>query len=243
MPNPFHAGYKLAWLEQVANDPEASDFHVRVAISVSRRADRTGVATAGQEGLANFIGATSRGVRNALRDLAALNHIQRQDSGAGGRGVVGRYSLILKMSGNEDGDSGKSRSDVTRNVEDCGDYSRKSGVGKPEQATSKPGTSIPALPYSSLKSLDMSCSIVCSDSLSDWDCIQQKAVARYGPEVFSSWFAKLEPGGVDDNVGIIVAKSRFVADQVCTRFGDEILRWWKQQRPSVVRIRFVVRSA
>ena len=243
MPNPFHAGYKLAWLEQVAKDPKASDFHVRVAIAVSRRADRTGVAIAGQEGLANFIGATSRGVRNALRDLTALNHVQRQDNGVGGRGVVGRYRLILKMNGNEDGESAESRSGVTGNVAGYGDHSRKTVAGNPEQAASKPGTSIPTLPYSSLESLDENYSIVCSDTLSDWECIRQKAVARHGPEVFSSWFAKLRPGGLGDGVGIIVAKNRFIADQVSARYGDEILRWWKQQRPSVERIRFVVRPA
>ena len=41
MPIPFHAGHKLAWLEQVAADRDTSDFQVRVAISVTRRTDRS----------------------------------------------------------------------------------------------------------------------------------------------------------------------------------------------------------
>lgn len=234
MPNPFHAGHKLAWLEQVASDRRASDFQVRVAIAVSRRADRTGLAAAGQEGLANFIGATDRGVRNALRELGQFAHLQRENDGASGRGVVGRYRLVLL------GDGAESGNDEARNAQVTPSHSRYSQDATPETTQNKAGSVVPPLPYTSLESLGGRLDE--TELASDWKAILESATSRFGPDVAASWFSQLAIGGIDDDVGIIVAPNRFFADHVFAQYGDHIQRWWTQVRSSVRIVRLVVRA-
>lgn len=236
MPNPFHAGYKLAWLEQVANDRRASDFHVRVSIAVSRRADRSGIATAGQEGLAAFIGATSRGVRNALRDLGKFNHLQRESDGAGGRGVVGRYRLVLTV----DGLGGESRNDAARNVRVASSHSGKHQDVIPESVDIKPGIVVPSLPYSSINFLNEHSDA--ADLCSDWEAVLEGARARFGTDVVTSWFSPLKIARFSEGVGIIVAPNRFIADHVSAQYGDHIQQWWSQVRANVRLVRFIVRA-
>lgn len=236
MPNPFHAGYKLAWLEQVASDRRTSDFHVRVSIAVSRRADRSGLAAAGQEGLANFIGATDRGVRNALRDLGKFNHLKRENDGSGGRGVVGRYRLVLL---DDDIRTGTWK-EKARNVQVCHTHSRNYQDVIPEPAESKLGSVVPPLPYSSSETLGARPDA--ADLASDWKAILESATSRFGADVVASWFSRLAIGGVDEDVGIILAPNRFIADHVFAQYGDHLQQWWTQVRPNVRIVRLNVRA-
>jgi hypothetical protein len=236
MPNPFHAGHKLAWLEQVANDRRTSDFQVRVSIAVSRRADRTGIAAAGQEGLARFIGASDRGVRNALRDLVQFNHLQRENGGASGRGVVGQYRLVLPSVGLGD----ESRNDEARNDDVDLSHSRNGQGATPEADTRKLGNVVPPLPYSSIDLPEPSLS---ADELAtDWKAIKAMATKRFGVDLVKSWLSDLELAGIDGEVGIILAPNRFVADRVFAQFGDHLQQWWMRQRSNVRLVRLVTRA-
>ena len=68
-------------------------------------------------------------------------------------------------------------------------------------------------------------------------------MARYGADVFLSWFSKINVVHIDNNVGIVVVPTRFIADRVRALYGDEILAWWKLQRSSLLSIRFTVEDA
>ena len=93
----FHAGLKLAWIEQIIGDHGSSDFQVRVAAAISRRVDkRTGEAVdLSQDAIAKFIGGTERGVRKATEALQERDHLEIRRSGKG-RGFVARYRPLLK---------------------------------------------------------------------------------------------------------------------------------------------------
>jgi hypothetical protein len=243
MPIPFHAGHKLAWLEQVAADRNASDFQVRVAISVTRRTDRSGVAIAGQESIAGFINASSRGVRNALRGLAELEHIDRQDEGVGGRGVVGKYSLLSKQACTAEGKIDQTRSGITRNEQTGPDKTRNSESENAEQQLTKAGNCVPTESCSSIDSLKESSDDHQAAVSFEWEQVLQSAMSRYGADVFVSWFSKLSAEHVENEVGIVAAQTKFIADHVRSQYGDEILAWWKLQRSSLLSIRFTVSEA
>jgi hypothetical protein len=137
------AGTKLLWIEQVAKDRNASDFHVRVCVGIASHVDRyTGVARVSQAQLANTISATERGVRKALADLAddRLGHIART-SGGSKRGDIATYQPIVRRRNGGSAFQGP----------DC-DGRRNGGSGnteaqKGEQRSTEGGTVVPPLPY------------------------------------------------------------------------------------------------
>eukprot|EP01035_Chromulina_nebulosa_P057157 gene57157-78323_t len=208
MPIPFHAGHKLAWLEQVAADRNVSDFQVRVAISVTRRTDRSGVAIAGQQSIASFIGASSRGVRNALRGLAELEHLGRQDECTGGRGVVGKYSLLSKQAFTADGKIDQSRNEITRNEQTGPDKTRNSESENVEQRHTKAGNCVPTESCSSINSLEESSNGHQAAVSLEWEQVLQRAMSRYGADVFVSWFSKLSAEHIENDVGIVAAPTK-----------------------------------
>lgn len=85
---------KLAWIEQITRDPELGHFAARVGVIIASHLNReTGEAFPGQERLADLCGATERGVRKAVGELAERQHLMIEVSA--GRGRVCRYRPIL----------------------------------------------------------------------------------------------------------------------------------------------------
>ena len=88
-------GSKLAWIEQIAIARKCTDFHLRVAVAISRRVSGAADVNVLQETIANTIGATVRGVRKAIVVLQQYGHIEVAAAGVG-RGNATRYRPIIK---------------------------------------------------------------------------------------------------------------------------------------------------
>lgn len=95
---------KMAWIEQISRDAGLGHFAARVGVLIASHLNReTGEAFPGQERLADLCGATERGVRKAVGELAGRQHLMVEVSA--GRGRVCRYRPILHM---EKGNGGSS---------------------------------------------------------------------------------------------------------------------------------------
>ena len=80
-----HGDKMLAWLRQVAEDPQLTPFSVRVAVILANLVRRDwGYAEISQQGLADEFGATKTGVRNALSALIERRHLHRLQLGSNG---------------------------------------------------------------------------------------------------------------------------------------------------------------
>ena len=128
----FHAGSKLAWIEQIAIDRNSSHFEVRVALAISRRLLGAGEAYASQETLANTIGASVRGVRKAIVALREHGHLDVNIAGVG-RGHATVYRPIVKRRNGGSSFQAEKRNEKTRNSEAL----------KAEQECTKSGTTVP----------------------------------------------------------------------------------------------------
>ena len=93
----IHAGWKLGWIESLSTDRAIKGIGLKVAIVVSQRADRQGVALVSQESIAKRIGSVERVVRRELQLLINLGYLESvRDGRLPGRGCAGRYRLVKR---------------------------------------------------------------------------------------------------------------------------------------------------
>lgn len=135
----------FGWLQAVTTDAKLGHFAVRVAVALSAFFDRNGgYCWPTQETLANRIGATPRGVRNALDELTAAGHLEVIEQR--GRTHTNRYRPIMEKRNDgssiaaENRNHGSGISSDNRN-----DGSSFEGV-KPEPLFHKTGTAVPPEP-------------------------------------------------------------------------------------------------
>ena len=93
----IHAGWKLGWIEFLPADRAIKGIALKVAIVISQRADRQGVALVSQEYIAKRIGSVERVVRRELQLLITLGYLESvKDGRLPGRGCAGRYRLVKR---------------------------------------------------------------------------------------------------------------------------------------------------
>ena len=97
----FGPGDKLRFLEQVAFDPNASDFDARVCIALANRIDKyTGRAICSQATLAKLSSGSQRGVGKSTHRLERLGHLSVTRTGGrfaqGGKRLANVYQPIVK---------------------------------------------------------------------------------------------------------------------------------------------------
>jgi hypothetical protein len=248
----FHAGSKLRWIEQVAGDRKATPFHVRIVVAISRRLDGRGVAHVSQETIANFIGATARGVRKAVGDLGrsrekpgGLGHVEITPGGSA-RGVAATYKPILWERRN----AGSALTEPEQSERRNGG-SGNSEAQKAERRSTKGGTVVPPLPYKNpfknpgarAYARDTSAS---TDPLQvAWQTVKDRLAQpeRCGKDKVTAWLDKLvATKQVDDSI-ILIAPSKFIATYNRTHHADVILNEWRAINPSVSRLRIEWRGS
>jgi hypothetical protein len=90
-----HTSMMFQWRRQVGEDRQLKPFDFRVAYAVAERVFRdTGCARISQAAIAADVGATIRGVQNALYRLAERRHLQVEDNSKSGR--INRYWPIIR---------------------------------------------------------------------------------------------------------------------------------------------------
>jgi hypothetical protein len=231
----FHAGSKLAWIEQIAIDRNLTDFELRVAVAISRRIGGNGEAIVSQETIANTIGATARGVRKATTSLADHGHLEMDRSGVG-RGIATRYRPIIKRR-NSFSRKGDSDRDNTRNGDTL-----NSETEKQEQRSTLPGTTVPPeIPYiDSIKNPGARASArhlpQSSNALQRrWWAIKGRLAQsdRMGEDKVEAWLNDVHVAQVENCVVELITPGRFKAKEIMKHFYDLIIGEWRAADPSI----------
>ena len=76
-----------------------------------------------------------------------------------------------------------------------------------------------------------------------WARVKQRLRAEVGDDVFSSWFARMDLDGIDDEVVRLSVPTRFLKSWIQAHYAERVLGCWKAERPAVRRIDIAVRSA
>src|SRR5213083_1539033 len=100
-----------------------------------------------------------------------------------------------------------------------------------------PGT-LTAPPKPLRKTLEMT-----STDLEQWSRVKQRLRAEVGDDIFSSWFARMDLDGLDDDVVRLSVPTRFLKSWIQAHYAERVLACWKSEHPLVRRIEVSVRSA
>ena len=100
-----------------------------------------------------------------------------------------------------------------------------------------PGT-LTALPQPARKTTEMT-----STDLEQWSRVKQRLRAEVGDDIFSSWFARMDLDGLDDDVVRLSVPTRFLKSWIQAHYAERVLACWKSEQPLVRRIEVSVRSA
>src|SRR6266849_250530 len=100
-----------------------------------------------------------------------------------------------------------------------------------------PGT-LTAPPQSPRKTPEMT-----STELERWSRVKQRLRAEVGDDIFSSWFARMDLDGLDDDVVRLSVPTRFLKSWIQAHYAERVLTCWRSEQPLVRRIEVSVRSA
>src|SRR5229473_3052861 len=100
-----------------------------------------------------------------------------------------------------------------------------------------PGT-LMALPQPARKTTEMT-----STELERWSRVKQRLRAEVGDDIFSSWFARMDLDGLDDDVVRLSVPTRFLKSWIQAHYAERVLTCWRSEQPLVRRIEVSVRSA
>jgi chromosomal replication initiator protein len=76
-----------------------------------------------------------------------------------------------------------------------------------------------------------------------WLRVKQRLRAEVGDDIFSSWFARMDLDGIEDNVVRMSVPTRFLKSWIQAHYSERVLACWNAERPNVRRIEINVRSA
>jgi chromosomal replication initiator protein len=75
-----------------------------------------------------------------------------------------------------------------------------------------------------------------SQLLVSWSRVATRLRAELGEEVFSSWFARVEPEEFDGATLILSVPTRFLKSWISGHYGEKLLSAWQQELPKVMRV-------
>src|SRR5206468_4963605 len=82
-----------------------------------------------------------------------------------------------------------------------------------------------------------------STDLEQWSRVKQRLRAEVGDDIFSSWFARMDLDGLDDDAVRLSVPTRFLKSWIQAHYAERVLACWKSEQPLVRRIEVSVRSA
>src|SRR5437588_12195274 len=99
-----------------------------------------------------------------------------------------------------------------------------------------PGT-LTALPQPARKTTEMT-----STELERWSRVKQRLRAEVGDDIFSSWFARMDLDGVEEDVVRLSVPTRFLKSWIQAHYSERVLACWKAELPILRRIDLTVRA-
>ena len=76
-----------------------------------------------------------------------------------------------------------------------------------------------------------------------WSRVKERLRTSVGENVFSSWFARMEPESIDGDTVKLSVLTRFLKSWVQSHYAEKLLGCWQSEVPSIMRIELTVRSA
>jgi len=76
-----------------------------------------------------------------------------------------------------------------------------------------------------------------------WSRVKERLRTSVGENVFSSWFARMEPESIDGDTVKLSVPTRFLKSWVQSHYAEKLLGCWQSEVPSIMRIELTVRSA
>jgi hypothetical protein len=234
----FHAGHKLGWIEAIASDPAMTGVTLKVAVAISQRAGRDGVArTASQVGIARHLRITDRAVRTCIARLRRGGYLEQLTPGGrtvDGRGRAAEYRLVkpqrlsqaAKMSGQRNMASGNRASENA------------------EPTFQNPGSRLPPLPSTSHNNFLTHAQTHSSDPPAQgepdcpWPAIKVLLAqqASFGPDKVAAWLDALQVRGWSDGILSLISCSKLRARYVAQNFERLILDAWRKIDPNARRV-------
>ena len=82
-----------------------------------------------------------------------------------------------------------------------------------------------------------------SGNLERWSRVKQRLRAEVGDDIFSSWFARMDLEGVDEDAVRLTVPTRFLKSWIAAHYAEKLLGCWRSEQPLLRRIEISVRSA
>jgi chromosomal replication initiator protein len=76
-----------------------------------------------------------------------------------------------------------------------------------------------------------------------WSRVKGRLRAEVGEDIFSSWFARMDLEGVDNETARLSVPTRFLKSWIQSHYSDRVLTCWQAENEAVRRIEVSVRSA
>src|SRR6266852_2048761 len=76
-----------------------------------------------------------------------------------------------------------------------------------------------------------------------WSRVKQRLRAEVGDDVYSSWFARTDLDGSDEEVVRLSLPTRFLKRWIQAHYVEKVLACWKAEQPTLRRVALNVRSA
>ena len=76
-----------------------------------------------------------------------------------------------------------------------------------------------------------------------WTRVKERLRVEVGPEVFSSWFARMDLESTEDDTVKHSVPTRFLKSWIQSHYAERLLTCWQKEQPAIRRIELTVRSA
>jgi len=76
-----------------------------------------------------------------------------------------------------------------------------------------------------------------------WPRVKERLRAEVGEDIYSSWFARMELDGIEEDTVKLSVPTRFLKSWIQSHYAEKVLACWQAEQPSILRIELMVRSA
>lgn len=239
------AGWKLGWIETIADDPGLTLLTKVVAIKISQRIDRDGIArTASQAWIAKRIGASERAVRRCMIQLCKAGYLERMKPGSrspSGRSRAAELRPVKKatdlrpaplMGNNSIRTPESTQTESTRTL--------RSEI--PDSTVQNTGLQSPPFPspfqqYFQARERARGGNPAHVQHLGGPWRPMKEYLARssdFGSDKVTAWLDKLSMHSIIDRRMTLLAPTAFLANYVNREFADHLLRAWRAVDPEAL---------
>src|ERR1700730_3442935 len=117
-----------------------------------------------------------------------------------------------------------------------------SGAGDPFEVTPcrETGTAKSRTPFDSV---ERSFTAMTNSEQDRWSRVKGRLRSSVGEDIYSSWFARMDLEGVQDESVRLSVPTRFLKSWIQAHYAERVLTCWQAEMPEVHRIDLTVRTA